>query len=290
MKNQMLLTCLCGAIAFLSGCGESDAVRANRVEKVQSVLTKNANELMQDLAKTLKGSARELMAKVKVSKVDVVLGEKKSYTASIALDGSVETKSIEASGKEHDDGKIEYAMNQNQMKAVLGEILEAGDKKDAEIAAAKEAASWYVSESAIQKYISLRDFACREPYRSRRIGRLNIGATYKYDFHPEADYEIYKVLQVIDGGVLAIMDVSLDPSMSEYTSMIILVKTKRGYVTDQRLGEGFYAYRGTHTYQTTNGGSNTVYVFQDVTVKQIVDDSEVEKLKNSKLLKSDMLY
>lgn len=288
MKSQMLLMCLCGVMVFLSGCGESEAVRANRIEKVQSVLTKNANGLMQDLAKTLKGSAKELMANVKVAKVDVVLGEKKSYTASIALDGSIETKIIAASGKEHDDGKIEFSMNQDQSKAVLGEILEAGDKRDEEIAAAKEAASWFVNETAIQKYVSLRDFACREPFRSRRIGGLNIGATYKYDFHPAADYEIYKVMQVIDGGVLAIMDVSLDPSMSEYTSTIIIVKTKRGYVTDQRLCEGFYAYRGTYTYKTTGGGSNTVYMFQEVTVKPTVDVSTVKKSKVSKPLGCDM--
>lgn len=83
--------------------------------------------------------------------------------------------------------------------------------------------------------------------------------------------EVYKVMQVVDGGVLAIMDIGLDvgmdPDMTEYTSAIILIKTKKSYVTNQRLENGFYAFRGIHTYRTARGSSNTVYVFQDVTVR-----------------------
>lgn len=271
MKSLMVMMSLCAAMTLIVGCGESEAVRMTRVEKVQSVLSKNANGLFQDFAKTLSGTAKDLIAKVKVEKVDVVLGENKTYTANIALVGTIESKSISVTGKELDDGKIEFSMNQDQAKAVLGEIMEAGEKKDAEIAAAIEAASWFAPESAIQKYVFLRDFACREPYRSRRIGTPEKGAVYKYEMDSSMLAEVYKVMQVVDGGVLAIMDIGLDvgmdPDMTEYTSAIILIKTKKSYVTNQRLQNGFYAFRGIHTYRTARGGSNTVYVFQDVMVR-----------------------
>ncbi len=123
-----------------------------------------------------------------------------------------------------------------------------------------------VPPSDVQEVVSLRDFAVREPYRSRRIGDLRKGAAYKYEAHP-GYMESYKVLQVVsDGCILAIMDVGDDPDFSEYTQAVILVKTKREYVDDQYLESGVYAYRGTYTYETTLGGSKTVPQFQEVRV------------------------
>lgn len=80
------------------------------------------------------------------------------------------------------------------------------------------------------------------------------------------------VQQVIDGGVLVAIDLSIyGPSIAHYTlpKYMGFVKTNEAYVDGNNLKQGFYLCTGTMTYRTVIGANKTVYTFAPITWKSL---------------------
>ena len=70
------------------------------------------------------------------------------------------------------------------------------------------------------------------------------------------------VIQVVDGGVLAITDRSSFDAGAQ--PAVIHVATRRSYADGDKLAIGFYRCMGRYSYTTTSGAKKTVYSFEDL--------------------------